>query len=1023
MAGKTMQAVVEIAGNLSPTLASSIEGATKKLDGINVKALAIGAAVGGIAIATSKAVIDAGKALYSLGSDFKDVENTIRIGTGATGDALEALVGDFESVYSSVPTNMEDAGKAIADYNTRLGLTGDELQSLSVQAIQVANMLGDDLGSVIEESSQAFQVWNISAEDMGDAMDYVFKASQSTGVGFNSLMGDVQRFAPQLQELGYSFEESVALIGQLDKAGVNASEVLGAMKKSVGALAKEGIGAAEGMELYADKIKNAKDMTEATTIASEIFGARAGSTMAAAIRDGTLSVADLTAELQANAETIAGCAEETYTLEQRMQMFKQKAEVALAPLAGSILDMVTDLMPVVSELMEGIIPVIQEMSAALIPIIKDIVPAIMPALQQLVPVILEIASGLLTQLIPPIVEIMASIIPVIIDLLNMLAPILNTIISSIMPIIVQLIQKLLPPLMKIISAVLPVLQKLLDAILPLLDELLAAILPIIIDLIDMLLPLVMQIIDAILPVLIKLLDTVMPILTELLSAILPIIIDLIGALLPIVTQIIEAILPVLITLLDLLTPILDLVIALLKPILDLFIMILEPILTLISAAIGPLIEIVTTLINVALKPLGPIIEFLAGLFSGYLGAAIEGLTPIIDAIIGVFSGLIDFVKNVFTGNWQGAWDAIVGIFGSIWDGIVAIFKFPINMIIKGINAFLGALNKIKIPDWVPGVGGKGINIPLIPELAAGGFTEGLSIAGEAGVEAVISFDPAYRAANVKYWEEAGQLLGVYNKEVTNETVTEAVATLPAYGAGGFTEGISVAGENGVEAVISFDPAYREANIRYWEAAGKRLGAYKGTSYIDESTQLAAASYSSIAETYTGDHYTSQLDAVTNYYKGRTSDNADSITVVTNPALIMQAIAERSLAQLDGESMSVLKSLPRYQYGGFTEGLSIAGETGTEAVISFDSGHREENIGYWAAAGKLLGIDDFSLSEMSEGQTIIYYDFSGLTWSPQFGGAEPEDDDFMTKLKSHEAEFFDWLEDFVKMREVGRFCSV
>ena len=71
---------------------------------------------------------------------------------------------------------------------------------------------------------------------MGDAMDYVFKASQSTGLGFTDLMSSVQQFAPQLQEMGYSFNEATALIGQLDKAGVNTSEVLAAMKKGVGAL-------------------------------------------------------------------------------------------------------------------------------------------------------------------------------------------------------------------------------------------------------------------------------------------------------------------------------------------------------------------------------------------------------------------------------------------------------------------------------------------------------------------------------------------------------------------------------------------------------------------------------------------------------------------------------------------------------------------------------------------------------------------------------------------------------------------
>ena len=191
--GKTMQAVVNLAGSIDPSLGKAIEQAQKKISGLNVKALAVGAAVGGIAVATGKAVVEAGKYMKDLGASFDDAADAIRIGTGATGDALDGLLDDFDAVYKSVPTTMEDASKAIADYNTRLGLTGPQLQEISKQAIQVSDMLGDDLGSVIEESSQAFQQWNIDADDMGGAMDYIFKVSQSTGMGFTDLMAEIGR--------------------------------------------------------------------------------------------------------------------------------------------------------------------------------------------------------------------------------------------------------------------------------------------------------------------------------------------------------------------------------------------------------------------------------------------------------------------------------------------------------------------------------------------------------------------------------------------------------------------------------------------------------------------------------------------------------------------------------------------------------------------------------------------------------------------------------------------------------------
>ena len=211
--GKELQAVVNLAGSIDPSLGKAIESAQKKISGLNVKALAVGAAVGGIAVATGKAVVEAGKYLKDLGSQFDEAADAIRIGTGATGDALDGLLDDFDEVYKSVPTTMEDASKAIADYNTRLGLTGPQLQEISKQALQVSDMLGDDLGGVIEESSQAFQQWNIDAENMGGAMDYIFKVSQSTGMGFTDLMSNMQKFGPQLQEMGYSFETASALMG------------------------------------------------------------------------------------------------------------------------------------------------------------------------------------------------------------------------------------------------------------------------------------------------------------------------------------------------------------------------------------------------------------------------------------------------------------------------------------------------------------------------------------------------------------------------------------------------------------------------------------------------------------------------------------------------------------------------------------------------------------------------------------------------------------------------------------------
>lgn len=119
-------------------------------------------------------------------------------------------------------------------------------------------------------------------------------------------------------------------------------------------------------------------------------------------------------------------------------------------------------------------------------------------------------------------------------------------------------------------------------------------------------------------------------------------------------------------------------------------------------------------------------------FRDYMG-------PIINSLQVVFLGLTSFISGVFSHNWRRAWLGVRQIFESITSGLVNIFKAPLNFMIDGINKFLSGIGKIKIPDWVPGVGGKGFSIPKIPRLAKGGIVSASTIAniGEAGTEAVI----------------------------------------------------------------------------------------------------------------------------------------------------------------------------------------------------------------------------------------------------------------------------------------------
>jgi hypothetical protein len=285
----------------------------------------------------------------------------------------------------------------------------------------------------------------------------------------------------------------------------------------------------------------------------------------------------------------------------------------------------------------------------------------------------------------------------------------------------------------------PIAQQFADIIIanmPMIQQLFGQLAPVIALLFSNLLPPLIELVQTLMPTIISLFNTILPIVTEIINMVLPVFTELLGLLLPPLIQIVEAVLPPLLEIIQAIMPILKTVIEVLKPIIELFTALIGPIIDLVMSAVTPLVNVLADLINTILKPFIPLIKDIAKIVTNVLGTAFKDLQPIIDNITGIFTGLIDFISGVFTGNWEKAFKGLKDIVSNIFDALINIVKTPINWIIKGLNAFIGGLNKLKIPDWVPGIGGKGINIPEIPMLAEGGeiLSAGRVLVGEKGPE-------------------------------------------------------------------------------------------------------------------------------------------------------------------------------------------------------------------------------------------------------------------------------------------------
>jgi len=287
------------------------------------------------------AVGAAGKAAYDIGAQFDDAYDTIRAGTGASGAAFEELQGSMRKVAGEsigVGSDMGAIGSTLADLNTRLGLTGEPLEKMTAQFMQLQN-LGVDAD--INEVSKAMSGFGIEAKDMPAALDELFQVSQATGLTITELSQSAVKAGPVLRGFGFSMADSAALVGQMDKAGLDADKTLQSMQRALAEFASEGRDAPEALKETIGSIEeliNAGDEAAAIDMAAGIFGTRGAAQFVDAVKTGTLSVDDFMDATGATSDTIGGLAEETADFSERWDQFKNQAMLALEPIATKIFD-------------------------------------------------------------------------------------------------------------------------------------------------------------------------------------------------------------------------------------------------------------------------------------------------------------------------------------------------------------------------------------------------------------------------------------------------------------------------------------------------------------------------------------------------------------------------------------------------------------------------------------------------------------------------------------------------------------
>lgn len=317
------------------------------------------------------------------------------------------------------------------------------------------------------------------------------------------------------------------------------------------------------------------------------------------------------------------------------------------------------------------------------PVLNSLIALGGKLLEQLSPII----EGVADSLAPALINICEEVAPIIVSMLEQIMPLIEELlpfiaqlIEQLAPLIVQIVEQLFPPLLQIIQDLLPYFMQIIQAIMPLFSTLVELLMPVI----EMFIQLASVLLDGLLAALTPIIEDLATFLNDLLTPLIPIISELC-----------------------------DTIVETLQPVFEQ----LSPVISQVFNALRPVLNLLGEMLETLIPALVPVIEWLAQIFSEVLGGAIKGVKKILEPLSGIFNGIVDFVKGVFSGNWEQAWNGVVNIFKNVFNLIPAFVENVINGIIWIINKLLEGVN------WATSM--IGWEIDPIPEVTLPRFRAGI----------------------------------------------------------------------------------------------------------------------------------------------------------------------------------------------------------------------------------------------------------------------------------------------------------
>ena len=280
-------------------------------------------------------IVGIGIASTKAWKELDQAYDNIAAGTGAVGDDLKELQNSFDNVYGSFAFDSEDVGIAIADINTRLGLTEDSLEDAAAQFLKFAEVNNTDVSGAIESVSKAMADAGIETSELNTVLDKLTVASQASGMSVDDITSSLSKNGIAMRQLGYNTDETIALLTTFEKNGVDTATMLTGMRAAFKNCANSGKDAKTELKKF---FQSVEDGTVQAGDASELFGSKAGAAIEAYAREGKLNISEMMDVIAQSTDGLNNTFEEMQDPADQFAIAMNNAKLAGADLGKTLMD-------------------------------------------------------------------------------------------------------------------------------------------------------------------------------------------------------------------------------------------------------------------------------------------------------------------------------------------------------------------------------------------------------------------------------------------------------------------------------------------------------------------------------------------------------------------------------------------------------------------------------------------------------------------------------------------------------------